>query len=214
MTRPVLDHIVIGASSLEQGVNAMERRLGVQIPPGGAHPLMGTHNRLMRLGESSFLEVIAIDPAAPAPSRPRWYGLDDPAVRFALREDPKVIAWVLRSQDIERDAALASYRGEEIIRVSRGTLNWRLTVPEDGRLPWGGAFPHIIEWDGAAEPWRSMGSFDCQLDRLTLIHPDSGGLAAAIGQVLGELPDYLAVEHGDAPKISAQLNISGRQIGI
>lgn len=37
---------------------------------------MGTHNLMLRLGDSSYLEIIAINPAAPAPGRPRWFALD------------------------------------------------------------------------------------------------------------------------------------------
>jgi hypothetical protein len=37
---------------------------------------MGTHNRLLKLGEGFYLELIAIDPQAPPPGRPRWFGLD------------------------------------------------------------------------------------------------------------------------------------------
>jgi len=33
----------------------------------GAHPLMGTHNRLLALGDL-YLEVIAVDPAAQPPA--------------------------------------------------------------------------------------------------------------------------------------------------
>lgn len=73
-----LDHLVIGAETLEQGVAFVERELGMRIPVGGIHELTGTHNHLMRLGESLFLEVIAFNPTGKAPQQPRWYGLDDP----------------------------------------------------------------------------------------------------------------------------------------
>ena len=38
--------------------------LGVPMAGGGKHPLMGTHNRLIGLGDL-YLEVISIDPDAP-----------------------------------------------------------------------------------------------------------------------------------------------------
>ena len=79
------DHLTVAALTLEQGVAHIERALGVVIPAGGAHPLMGTHNHLMRLGEGAFLELIAPDPAV-TPQRVRWFGLDDPAMRKSLQE--------------------------------------------------------------------------------------------------------------------------------
>ena len=81
-----LDHLVVGAASLEQGVTYIQEQLGVAIPKGGEHPLMGTHNHLMQLGNDVFLEVIAVNPDAPTPDRPRWYGLDDPFVRGRARQ--------------------------------------------------------------------------------------------------------------------------------
>ena len=72
-----LDHIVIGADHLESGTRWTEARLQSAMDGGGAHPLMSTHNRLMRLAGGPYLEVIAIDPAAPSPDRPRWFTLDD-----------------------------------------------------------------------------------------------------------------------------------------
>jgi hypothetical protein len=44
-----VDHLVVAADSLEQGVKWCEETLGVTPGPGGQHPLMGTHNRLLRV---------------------------------------------------------------------------------------------------------------------------------------------------------------------
>lgn len=44
-----LDHLVIMANSLDDGVDWCEATLGVTPGPGGEHPLMGTHNRLLRM---------------------------------------------------------------------------------------------------------------------------------------------------------------------
>jgi hypothetical protein len=75
------DHLIIGAHTLEQGAAFIEALLGVQPQAGGRHVAMGTHNRVLKLGARAYLEVIAIDPAAAAPSRPRWFGLDDANIR-------------------------------------------------------------------------------------------------------------------------------------
>ena len=80
-----VDHLVVAAHSLEQGADWCQRVLGVASRPGGKHGAMGTHNRLLALSSAayprSYLEIIAIDPDAPAPSRPRWFGLDDAALQ-------------------------------------------------------------------------------------------------------------------------------------
>ena len=66
-----LDHLVVAARDLETGAAWLEERLGARLSAGGRHADMGTHNRLLRLGERRYLELIAIDPAGPPPARPR-----------------------------------------------------------------------------------------------------------------------------------------------
>ena len=96
-----LDHIVIGADHLESGTRWTEARLQSAMDGGGAHPLMSTHNRLMRLAGGPYLEVIAIDPAAPSPGRPRWFTLDDRATQRRLAGGPAALCWVASVQDID-----------------------------------------------------------------------------------------------------------------
>ena len=43
-----IDHLVIAANTLEEGVAWCERTLGITPGPGGEHPLMGTHNRFFQ----------------------------------------------------------------------------------------------------------------------------------------------------------------------
>ena len=42
-----LDHLALSCERLADGVGALEMALGVPLAPGGVHPLMGTHNRLL-----------------------------------------------------------------------------------------------------------------------------------------------------------------------
>ena len=132
--------------------------------PGGKHPTMGTHNRLLRIGEREFLEVIAIDPDAAAPPRPRWFDLDAPAMRARLAQGPALIHWVERRADLE--AALRDYSEPvEILALSRGAYRWRIGVPRDGRLPAGGALPTLIQWEGEMHPADALPDSGCRLAR-------------------------------------------------
>jgi hypothetical protein len=53
--RSRLDHIIVTAASLQEGVDYVRRELGVAPQTGGEHVLMGTHNCLLKLGEKLFL---------------------------------------------------------------------------------------------------------------------------------------------------------------
>jgi hypothetical protein len=71
-----IDHVTVTAPTLAGGAEFVRKALGVAPQAGGEHPRMGTHNLLLKLGDSMFLEVIAPNPNAPAPARPRWFALD------------------------------------------------------------------------------------------------------------------------------------------
>jgi hypothetical protein len=154
-----LDHLVIAADSLAQGAAWCEATLGVAPGPGGQHPLMGTHNRLLRIAgpvfAQAYLEIIAIDPEAPAPGRARWFGLDDPALQAALKASPRLLGAVARTPNVEMHRwglitlgqdpgpALAAERD-----TPDGTLAWRILVRDDGALPGAGRLPTLIQWQG------------------------------------------------------------------
>ena len=87
----VIDHIVVAAPDLDSGARHVARLLGVE--PARAASRMGTHNRVLGMAGGMYLEVIAIDPDAAAPERPRWFGLDEPAMRERLRGGPFLAHW-------------------------------------------------------------------------------------------------------------------------
>ena len=146
MAVAVLDHLVVAAATLEQGEQYIETRLGVRPARGGKHVAMGTHNSLLRLGPKIYLEVIAVDPDAAAPQRPRWFGLDSARMRAELQDGPRLLHWVARTEDI--DAARRAYRGDagEVHVMTRGDFEWRMTIPANGELPGGGVLPTLIQW--------------------------------------------------------------------
>lgn len=186
--RVQFDHLVIGAETLAQGRSWARDALGVDIPDGGVHPLMGTHNLLTRFAGSSpgYLEVIAIDPDAPELGRKRWYGLDHPATQAALAERPQPIAWVIAVEDMAAAVAAARAAGwapGAILDAERGDLRWRITVPDNG-LPPEGVLPTLIEWPGGAAPIDRMRDVGLSLSRILIRHPSPrriAGLLDALG---------------------------------
>lgn len=160
-----LDHLVVAARALDEGSDWIEKRLGVRPVPGGRHETMGTHNRLLKLGERRYLEVIAIDPQAPPPRRPRWFALDTPEMRDRLERGPALIHWVVRSEDIEADVR-ASPEPLEVLALSRGDYRWRIGVPRDGRIPCGGRCATLIQWEGNRHPADDLPDSGCRLVEL------------------------------------------------
>lgn len=163
-----LDHIAIACTDLAAGEAWLTARLGAAPDGGGAHPLMGTHNRLWRLGPADYLELIAIDPAAPAPFRPRWFGLD------GFSGPPQVAGWVVQAPD-----ATPAPPGSRWETASRGALSWRITIADSGVTAAGGTAPALIDWQGAPHPATRLPDRGLRLVRLTLTHPDAPATEAA-----------------------------------
>ena len=67
MIQSTIDHIVIGAADLEKATKRIEQFIKADFSSGGKHPLMATHNRLIKLQNSIYMEVISIDPSATMP---------------------------------------------------------------------------------------------------------------------------------------------------
>lgn len=163
------DHLVLTARDLDSAAAWLEQRLGVTLSAGGRHGHMGTHNRLLRLGDKFYLELIAIDPEAPPVGRPRWFDLD----RLQLPSGrPRLIHWVARCDDIERTAAACAEPLGEVVPMERGDYRWRITVPADGHLPVSGLVPTLIQWDVPFHPCSRLPQADCNLMKLEGFHPE------------------------------------------
>ena len=162
-----IDHLVVTAPNLAVGVDYVEGTLGCKMQPGGQHPRMGTHNSLLKLGDQCYLEVIAIDPSAAPPQRPRWFELDT----LAANSRPRLAGWVMRTNDIQRVAQLPQLTVGPVEVMSRGTLEWQITIPADGQFVCDGAAPSVIQWKGETHPASRLPDSNISLVRLEARHP-------------------------------------------
>jgi hypothetical protein len=174
-----LDHLVIAARNLDEDAAWLESRLGVPLSGGGRHEAMGTHNRLLSLGQGSYLEVIAIDPEGTAPSRPRWFDLDSPAMQERLAGGPSLVTWAIRSGDIESTVRDIAGGGLDILPMARGSYRWRIGVPPSGALPQAGTMPTILQWE-TEPPAAALPDAGCRIEKLLLHHPQAPSTLAAL----------------------------------
>ena len=181
--QPRIDHLIIGAATLEQGVAYVKEKLGVDIPYGGVHEKMGTHNRLMQLGDEVYLEVIAINPEIEPPEFPRWCGLDDPHMSRQLMKQPTFLTWVVNTNDIENLLRRAVFDFGESRLLSRGNLSWYFGLPDDGRLLAGGMLPYVIEWRTDSHPSANMVDTGCRFNGLEIHHPYPSWLRSVLESI-------------------------------
>ncbi|HUR89669.1 MAG TPA: VOC family protein [Ramlibacter sp.] len=184
-----VDHLVIAAASLDQGISWCRDTFGFEPTSGGEHPLMGTHNRVFRVDSPAFprayFEIIAINPAAADPGRTRWFDLDDAAMREQLQAGPKLVHFVasttdaaaalraLQDQGIDRGALVAAERP-----TASGVLRWKISVRADGQRLFDGALPTLIEW-GEVHPCDNLPASRVTLASLEVSHPQAPKLRMA-----------------------------------
>jgi len=149
-----IDHLVYTASNLEAGMDKIEYLLGVRPEPGGQHPDFGTHNAILSLGPTTYIEVIAPDPSLKSPKQgllfQDYYG-----------QEPRLTRWVIRTDGIETVVEKANAGGLNLGVVQSGSrekpdgalLSWKLTDP--WIMPLDGAIPFLISWGDTPHPASS-----------------------------------------------------------
>ena len=162
------DHIAIACTDLTAASAALSSRLGAPLQPGGQHTRYGTHNALLGMGDL-YLELIALDPAAPPTGRAAWFDLD----RFTGPARPA--NWICRTDDLPAAIAAAPVAPGPAVPLTRGDLNWQITVPVDGSLPLSGAMPTLIQWGSdTLHPTHRLPDSQCRLTRWEVSHPQAG----------------------------------------
>ena len=196
-----LDHLIVIAASLAQGVAWCEQTLGITPGPGGEHPLMGTHNRLFSIASpaypSAYFEIIALQPGVKptrAPGLQRWFDMDDPMLQNRVASaGPQLVHFVASVgglvSAVKALAGLGLDRGR-VVAASRQTdnalLSWRITVRDDGQRLFYGGLPTLIQWgDAAADPALAAHPLDAMpasgvtLQALHMQHPRPDNLQTA-----------------------------------
>jgi hypothetical protein len=213
-----LDHLVVAARTLQEGVDWCEAALGITPGAGGEHPLFGTHNRLFRVATVNFsrayFEIIAINSEGPPavnikanPPKKRWFDLDSEELQRAIKNSPRFVHFVANTNDVSRACsalqALGIDRGSAV-QASRmtpaGLLQWQITVRPDGQRLFHGGLPTLIEW-GDVHPANTMPDSGVALQSLHMVSPQAAEL-----QVTYEAIGLQGVEvtHG-APNLIATL---------
>lgn len=186
MTAPALDHLILLVPDREAACDDLERRLGVRPAIGGRHPQYGTHNALLSLGPTTYLEVMAHDASSPAPPEGVLFGAD-------TLDAPRLVTWVLAVDDARVGAARAAEAGVDLGEASEGrrerpdgqVVSWCLTDPRADRF--GGVLPFLISWGDTLHPASSAPPAGA-LEALEVGHPEPRRVADALAALGFEHP--------------------------
>ena len=195
-----IDHLVVAAQTLQQGVEWCEATLGITPSAGGEHEKYGTHNRLFKIATPGFpvayFEIIAINPKAVIEKKPpptRWFDLDNKQLQAELAKSPRLIHFVVNTENIQDARHAWKAQGLDrgpIIHASRktpkGLLQWQITVRPDGDRLFNGTLPTLIQWGKpeAADPLKlhprnHLPRSGVSLKSLSVSHPSALKIQAA-----------------------------------
>ncbi len=204
MPKLAIDHLAVAAETLAQGAEYVQDTLGVTLSDVGYHPRMGTHNHLFSLGPSLYFEIIAVDPDADPPRQPRWFDLDN------FTGAPRLNNWICSTDDFVQSLALEPRAGVPI-EFERGPYRWAMAVPETGALPYGGAFPALLNWHGAQRPAPNLPDQNCRLAGLDIAHPEIDALRQDLDGF--ELPAIVTLSQAATKTLTATiLTPNGRRV--
>lgn len=170
--RESVDHLLLGARDLDEGIAWLDARTGVKAQPGGSHPGVGTRNALVSLGGRQYLEIIAPDPAQSAFK----FDIDLRGLRA-----PRLVTWAVSTPDVDAAAAAARRHGLDV----SGPRDGSRTRPDGSVLEWRSAgvrasfaeadvdpVPFFIEWASSSHHPSSDAPSGCRLVDVAIAGPD------------------------------------------
>src|SRR3954452_13030006 len=94
-----IDHVIYATADLDAAAGRIERELGLGVAGGGRHEGLGTHNRIVPLGEG-YLELLAIaDPQEAAGS-----DLGQAVQRRIAEVGDGLLGWAVAVEDVTAHA--------------------------------------------------------------------------------------------------------------
>jgi hypothetical protein len=195
----MLDHILLGCSDLDGGIEFVEKHTGVRAAFGGVHPGRGTQNALLSLGEKHYLEIIALDPLQS--DAPDHYGL-------AKLIEPRLVGWAAHPGDLNSLATRLCDAGIAFDGPNPGSrkrpdgrlLQWKtLNLKNDHA----GLLPFFIEWSADTVHPSADSPAGCHIVRFEIATPEPEQLSKTVA-ILG-----LDVKIAKADKAQLRATIAG-----
>lgn len=193
-----IDHVLYAAADLDEVAARIERAHGLASYAGGDHPLFGTGNVIVPLGDA-YIELIGVTDPAVAAQNPLGVMVGDLAARGG-----GWMTWVVAVEDIDAHAVrvgsfvIPGHR----VRPDGATVSWRAAGME--RMLEDRRYPFFIEWDDpAAHPGARAGA---PSSIVVEVAAEEEGVRAW----LGDLPANVSLTAGDAGLHT--VTVDGRRI--
>ena len=193
-----VDHFVVGINELDKGIEAFEALTGVRARPGGFHPLIGTCNALLAIGNRTYLEIIAPDPGADSAKLDTNLKalFTDPLTRMDALTP---YLWAVSSTNLVKTVELLAARGIQLSNPEHGARK----RPDGKTVEWSASFvttpvfpgaPFFIQWLDPSTAPPSDSPKGCLLENFSLAGPDADRLDSIVRTLGLEIPVRSAPE--------------------
>ena len=130
---------------LEIALDRFKNDYGIEAIIGGRHLDQGTKNAIVSLGQSVYLELLAIDKSSSKNIEHHWMGID-------YLTSPKITRWAIVSDQINEDLkTIAAYKTDlakshqgSRVMTNGGLLSWQMSLPS--YRPEVELMPFLLNW--------------------------------------------------------------------
>lgn len=176
----VLDHVMIGANTLQAGIDFVTKTFDATPVYAGAHKDIGTCNALTGFKSNFYLEVLAPDPENETNSPFR-------DALFQITE-PRIFTYIVRTDNINDVAERADALGIGVVgpKVFERTtpdgivLRWSLLFFKDHEF--GNLLPTVIDWQNVPMPGTTLPP-ELSLDHFAIETPHHERLKLVLGRL-------------------------------
>lgn len=198
-----VDHILIGAASLDDGIRAFESATGAALGRGGRHPSRGPENALASLGAGVYVEIIALQAGAQA---------DEFVDEFRALKTPSVVGWAVHVVDAADATTRLSRAGfkattprpDSRVTPEGATLEWVSFEVETPRIA---TAPFFIRWGDATTHPSLTSPGGCSMSSFQIADPRGGELSRMLAAI-GVAADVRTAER---PRMQLTLRCAGRE---
>lgn len=201
--KDAVDHLVLGVSDLQKGIEWLEKKTGVRPVFGGKHPNRGTQNALISFGNRQYLELLAPDPQQAGHER---------AADLLKLAEPRLVLWASATNEIDALAgsaktaklAVAGPLDGSRMRPDGKLLKWRsfsVARETDKGIVYFNVIPFFIQWDKDSLHPSQDSPTGCQLLSLEFGHTE----AESISEAMKALGIKAKITKASAPTIKATL---------
>jgi hypothetical protein len=145
LTSVRVDHVIYGTADLDATAARLRAQLGLLATDGGRHDGLGTRNRIVPLGDGSFLELLAV--ADPGEATRSKLGA---ALQAAIARGEGLLGWAVAVEDLQ---PVVERLGTPITHVGRQGMTARLTGLDEALAE--PSLPFFIERASAHAPPRT-----------------------------------------------------------